>query len=125
MNEAADKYSPEIADAFQPTDTDRPATKKSLAVLDFLADQKPIPTVTTTVMNENAKIQGSTLPKSAKSGVMAQRCSFRFCTWVTSSSSRAMDRLMKTNEIIQTKGKNNTPSTSQLNVKPAMRVAIS
>ena len=27
MNDAADKYSPEIAAAFHPTDTDRPATR--------------------------------------------------------------------------------------------------
>ena len=32
MNEAADRYSPEIAEAFQKTLTDRPATKKSDAV---------------------------------------------------------------------------------------------
>src|ERR1043165_5880166 len=68
MNDAAERYSPEMADAFQPTDTDRPATKKSLAVFDFFADQNPIPTVTTTVMNENVKIHGSTSPMSASSG---------------------------------------------------------
>ena len=34
MKLAADRYSPEIALAFQPTDTERPATKKSWAVLD-------------------------------------------------------------------------------------------
>ena len=38
MNEAAERYSPEIAEAFQPTETDRPATKKSLAVFDCFAD---------------------------------------------------------------------------------------
>jgi hypothetical protein len=32
MNEAALKYSPEMADAFQNALTERPATKKSLAV---------------------------------------------------------------------------------------------
>jgi hypothetical protein len=32
MNEAAERYSPEIAEAFQNTLTDRPATKKSDAV---------------------------------------------------------------------------------------------
>jgi hypothetical protein len=62
MKDAAERYSPEIADAFQPTDTERPATKKSLAVFDFLADQIPIPIVTTTVMKEKVKIHGSTLP---------------------------------------------------------------
>ena len=35
MNEAAERYSPEIAEAFQKTLTDRPATKKSDAVLAF------------------------------------------------------------------------------------------
>jgi len=59
MNEAALKYSPEMAEAFQPTDTERPATKKSEAVLDLLADQKPIQTVTTTVAALKARIQGS------------------------------------------------------------------
>src|SRR5690606_29156279 len=70
MNEAADRYSPEIADAFQPTDTERPATKKSLAVLDVFAERKPIHTVTTTVMNEKAKIHGSTFSRKAKVGIM-------------------------------------------------------
>src|SRR6185503_15749609 len=71
MNEAAERYSPEIADAFHPTDTDRPATKKSLAVFDFRADQIPIQMVTATVMNENVKIQGSTRPNCArKSGAI-------------------------------------------------------
>src|ERR1700712_5109256 len=60
MNEAADRYSPEIAEAFQPTETVRPATKKSLAVLDCLADQKPMPTVRATVMSEKDMIHGST-----------------------------------------------------------------
>jgi hypothetical protein len=68
MNDAAERYSPEMADAFQPTDTDRPATKKSLAVFDRRADQKPMPIVTATVTNENAKIHGSTLPNCAKCG---------------------------------------------------------
>src|SRR5512133_1375207 len=67
MNEAAERYSPEMAEAFQPTETERPATKKSLAVFDFRADQKPMPIVTTTVMNENAKIHGSTPVEAAKS----------------------------------------------------------
>src|SRR5688572_11453099 len=95
MNDAADRYSPEIAEAFQPTDTDRPATKKSLAVFDFFADQKPIPIVTTTVTNENAKIQGSTPPPDdddcaacarKKGKLMVQRGSFPLCACRTSSS---------------------------------------
>ena len=49
MKEAAERYSPEIAEAFHPTETDLPATKKSDAVRDFLADQKPIQIVTMTV----------------------------------------------------------------------------
>src|SRR3954466_3400425 len=125
MKDAADRYSPEMAEAFQPTETERPATKKSLAVFDRRADQKPMPTVTTTVMKEKVKIQGSTLPKKARNGVMAQRCSFPLrCAPVTSSSSSAIERRMKTHEMIQTNGKNSTPRTSQLNVKPPTRVAI-
>jgi len=41
MNDAADRYSPEMAEAFQPTETERPATKKSLAVLEVRADGSP------------------------------------------------------------------------------------
>ena len=37
MKLAALRYSPEMAEAFQPTLTQRPATKKSLAVLEFFA----------------------------------------------------------------------------------------
>src|SRR3954464_10873403 len=62
MNEAADRYSPEMAEAFQPTETERPATKKSLAVFEVLAERNPIQIVTTTVMEENARIHGSTSP---------------------------------------------------------------
>ena len=49
MNEAALRYSPEIAEAFQPTLTLRPATKKYCAVLDFFAAQKPSQIVAMTV----------------------------------------------------------------------------
>src|SRR4051812_29709630 len=66
MNEAADRYSPEMADAFQPTDTERPATKKSLAVLEVLAERKPITRVTATVMSEKVKIHGSTPSRKAR-----------------------------------------------------------
>jgi hypothetical protein len=59
INEAALRYSPEMALAFQPTETDRPATKKSCAVFDRLADQKPIQMVATTVAALKASIQGS------------------------------------------------------------------
>src|SRR5687767_14858880 len=65
MKDAAERYSPEMAEAFQPTDTDRPATKKSLAVLDFFADQNPIPMVTATVTSENVRIHGSTPSRTA------------------------------------------------------------
>src|SRR3954465_5736104 len=71
MKEAAERYSPEIADAFQPTETERPATKKSLAVFDCRADQKPMPIVTATATKENAKIQGPTppnMPSASMSG---------------------------------------------------------
>ena len=49
MNEAAERYSPEMADAFQKTLTDLPATKKSAAEADFFVAQMPrrmVPTVT-------------------------------------------------------------------------------
>jgi hypothetical protein len=59
INEAAERYSPEIAEAFHPTETARPATKKSEAVLDLRADQNPIQTVATTVIKEKQRIQGS------------------------------------------------------------------
>ena len=119
MNDAADRYSPEIADAFQPTDTARPATKKSLAVLEVFADRKPIQTVTKTVMKENAKIHGSTPFRKAREGIMAQRL-----TEFTSSFSSAMERRMNPHEMIHTKGKNNTPRISQVSVNPATRVAM-
>jgi hypothetical protein len=66
INDAAERYSPLIAEAFQPTETDRPATKKSLAVLDFFAVQKPMPMVAITVIKENVKIQGSTPSRNAR-----------------------------------------------------------
>src|SRR5258706_15782603 len=66
MKEAADRYSPEMAEAFHPTDTERPATKKSDAVFDLRADQKPIQIVAATVMNEKQRIQGSVCFKMAK-----------------------------------------------------------
>jgi len=59
-----------MADAFQPTDTERPATKKSLAVFDWRADQKPMPMVATTVTNEKTKIHGSTPLRNARDGSM-------------------------------------------------------
>src|SRR3954469_4763990 len=65
MKDAAERYSPEIAEAFQPTDTERPGTKKSLAVFEVRAERKPIQTVTTTVMSENARIHGSTPSRKA------------------------------------------------------------
>jgi hypothetical protein len=56
MKLAALRYSPEIALAFHPTLTERPATKKSLAVFDFFADQNPIQMVTSTVTAEKARM---------------------------------------------------------------------
>jgi hypothetical protein len=56
MKLAALRYSPEMALAFQPTLTLRPATKKSLAVLDFFADQKPIQMVAMTVAALKARM---------------------------------------------------------------------
>jgi hypothetical protein len=45
-----------MALAFMPTPTERPATKKSLAVLDFFADRKPIQIVTRTVTALKARM---------------------------------------------------------------------
>jgi hypothetical protein len=59
MNEAALRYSPEMALAFQPTDTDLPTTKKSCAVLDRFADQKPTQMVAMTVRALKVRIQRS------------------------------------------------------------------
>ena len=59
MKLAALRYSPEIADAFHPTETERPATKKSEADLEVLAERKPIQIVMATVTREKPKIQGS------------------------------------------------------------------
>src|SRR6185436_11192717 len=56
---AALRYSPEMALAFHPTLTLRPATKKSLAVFDLLADQKPIQMVAATVRALKARMKGS------------------------------------------------------------------
>jgi hypothetical protein len=56
MKLAAERYSPEMALAFHPTLTERPATKKSLAVFDLFADQKPIQIVTRTVTAEKARM---------------------------------------------------------------------
>jgi hypothetical protein len=89
INEAAERYSPEIADAFQPTDTERPATKKSLAVLDFFADQKPIPIVIATVTSEKVKIQGSTPLRKATGSSMA--LAFDGVDLVLLKSDRALD----------------------------------
>jgi len=62
-----------MAGAFQPTETGRPATKQSPAVFDRLAERKPIHTVAATVMNENARIHGSTSPRTPR-GSEAGRC---------------------------------------------------
>src|SRR5262245_8102275 len=59
MKLAALRYSPEMALAFQPTETLRPATKKSEAVLEVFAERKPIQIVTMTVTALKARIQGS------------------------------------------------------------------
>ncbi len=56
MNDAALRYSPEMALAFHPTLTLRPATKKSLAVFEDFAERKPIQIVTMTVIELNARM---------------------------------------------------------------------
>src|SRR5215216_5207171 len=126
MNEAADRYSPEMAEAFQPTETERPATKKSLAVFDVRAERNPIQIVTATVTAEKAKIQGST-PSSMAREESKLAMAYNFLpalTALTSSSSKAIERRMKIHEIIQTNGKNSTPRMSQLSVNPATRIAM-
>lgn len=78
-----------MADAFQPTDTDRPATKKSLAVFDVFAERKPIQIVTATVTSEKPRIHGSTAlseapPAARKSGAVMVQRPFRFSSsWRT------------------------------------------
>ena len=69
MNEAAERYSPEMAEAFQPTDTLRPATKKSAADLADLAERKPIQMVTTTVMSEKPRMYGSIAANMGEIGI--------------------------------------------------------
>src|SRR4051812_24444373 len=59
MKEAALRYSPEIAEAFHPTLTERPATKKSWAVFDLRAAQKPIQIVPPTIRRLNVRMYGS------------------------------------------------------------------
>ena len=95
MKEAAERYSPEMAEAFQPTETERPATKKSPALLDLPAVQKPMPTVMTTVTSEQKAIQGS-MPAAARRG--GRSCHLVRPSWAAwaSASSSAMERLMKT-----------------------------
>lgn len=63
MKLAALRYSPEIADAFQPTETERPATKKSEADLELFAERKPIHRVMKTVTLAKVRIQGSICEK--------------------------------------------------------------
>ena len=52
-----------------------------------------------------------------------------FGIWIfasaTSAFSSAMERRMNTNAITHTNGKNSTPSTSHVSVKPKTRVAMS
>src|SRR5436309_2942112 len=62
MKEAALRYSPEMAEAFQKTFTERPATKKSLAVCEIRVAQRPRPMVTRTITATNATgIQANSL----------------------------------------------------------------
>ena len=63
MKLAALRYSPEMAEAFQPTETERPATKKSEADFEVFEERKPIHSVTATVMPAKARIQGSICEK--------------------------------------------------------------
>ena len=126
MKLAALRYSPEMAEAFQPTETERPATKKSEADLEVLAERKPIQMVTMTVTAEKARIQGSTIGGGHGWGRVrrldqALRFDCLAAARSTSASSRAMERVMKMRAMIQTKGKNNTPSTSHVRVNPPTR----
>src|SRR5215210_2437818 len=54
MKEAALRYSPEMAEAFQKTFTERPATKKSLAVWEMRVAQIPRPIVAATTRTTKA-----------------------------------------------------------------------
>jgi hypothetical protein len=126
MKEAAERYSPEMAEAFQPTDTERPATKKSLAVLEVFAERKPIQTVTATVTNEKPKIHGSTPARRASTGseLMSVPPVFTFDLrdLVLFESDRAADEVTRRSP---RQRENRTPSSSQLSVNPATRVAMS
>src|SRR5437868_547012 len=102
MNDAAERYSPEIAEAFQPTETDRPATKKSLAVFDVRAERNPIQMVTTTVISEKARIHGSTRLKRPSAAAKRGACMGQRLTDFASSASSAIDRWMKRHEMIHT-----------------------
>ena len=109
MNEAAERYSPEIAEAFQPTDTERPATKKSLAVFECCADQKPMPDG-----HDHGDEREGEDPRidAVEKGEGEQRghgSAFDRFHRLTSSSSSAIERRMKLHEMIQTNGKNSTP----------------
>src|SRR3989440_2875855 len=138
MNDAALKYSPEIAEAFHPTLTLRPATKKSCAVLDFRAAQKPSQIVAKTVSALKVMMKGSmtiagvfrwvtelvaeTRERPNYFGTEASFCSG--LARATSASSRAIERRMKIQAIVHTAGKNPIPRRSQVSVKPNTRVAI-
>jgi hypothetical protein len=65
MKLAALRYSPEIAEAFHPTLTDRPATKKSDAVRALRAAQNPIQIVRATVTPDKATTQKSSFSSIA------------------------------------------------------------
>jgi hypothetical protein len=79
MKLAALRYSPEMALAFHPTLTLRPATKKSLVVLLVLAERKPIQIVAITVMALKARIQGSICMREKEKRGKGAVCVRRFC----------------------------------------------
>src|SRR5688572_5701865 len=104
MNDAADKYSPEIAEAFHPTDTDRPATKKSPAVFEVRADQNPIAIVATTVTSENAKTHPSNdtgVPNRFKVNMPLIRVSLCGCPLLYPRCLRFLERNRSANEVIR------------------------
>ncbi len=105
MKLAALRYSPEMAEAFQPTETERPATKKSDADFEVFAERKPIQMVAMTVIPESARIQGLICEKSmmaGRAGSFQERRLFSSAARRTSAASRAIERVMNHLAMIHT-----------------------
>src|SRR5438477_978327 len=74
MKEAALRYSPEMAEAFQKALTERPATKKSLAVCEIRVAQTPSPSVTSTITATKATGIQVALSMTGSLPLAGQRC---------------------------------------------------